>query len=104
MDGISARARLVLRHVATSREGSASIQDLVRFSPVDGGIVDAKAEARENATAIQELIRGGLVDLWVIDRWERSDTVPGKLTGRVHPDLVLQLTDEGEVALGRTST
>jgi hypothetical protein len=83
------RARLILRHLATSKVHEESLSELVRFSPVDGNIADRKAEARENAAAIEELIRKELVGLWVVDRW------PTDKSRDAFPDLVIYPTDSG---------
>ncbi|MFN0007029.1 MAG: hypothetical protein ACKVXR_03900 [Planctomycetota bacterium] len=89
MADLSARARLILRHITTSKFGNVAMDEMVRFSPVDGGIVDMKSEARENASAVQELIRAGFVDLWVVDRWTVDRPESGGRTGDVRPELVL---------------
>ncbi len=65
---ISQHARLVLRHIATTRPPP-EIEDLARFSRADDDFVAAKLAARKNLAALEELIRGGLASLGVEDQW-----------------------------------
>jgi len=96
MQKLSIHSRLILRHIATADLHSVSVMELVRFSPADGSIVDAKDAARNNAEAIEELICHGLIHLWVIDRWQLASGPDDQAVPAFEPDLVLYRTTKGE--------
>ncbi len=91
-NGLSPRARLVLRHILTSKLQEVPIGELIQFSPADGHVLAAKGEARENLQAIEELICSRHLTMWLIDRWPTDETEPQW----PYPDLVLMPLEDAE--------
>lgn len=89
MTQLSQAARILVRHIATSKRRPVPLAELTALSPADGDIVNAKNAARDNAAAITEIIQLDLAYLWVVDRYDEEDD------GRWWGELTLNLTEAG---------